>query len=113
MTAFAVDDSQPDFRAEAKKSGKRHPSLLREDLPELIDKLIEQPELGDRIRRLPAEVRKVRLGVRQQNLGSSGAYRLIYRVDRVSRVLQLLALYYKPEIPDIGFREIAARLSRL
>jgi hypothetical protein len=90
-----------------------HPSLLREDLPEAIERLSEQPESGEQIRCLPAEVRKVRLGVRQQNLGSRGAYRLIYRVDRTSNVLQLLALYYKPEIPDMSSRTIEARLSRI
>jgi hypothetical protein len=113
LPPFAIDDSQADFRAEARRAGKRHPSLLREDLPEIIEKLLEQPELGDQIRRLPAEVRKVRLGVRQQNLGPRGAFRLIYRVDRASRVLQLLALYYKPDIEDMSSRMIKARLSRL
>jgi hypothetical protein len=49
LPAFAIDLSHADFRADAKKAGKRHSSLLTEDLPDLIEKLLEQPELGDRI----------------------------------------------------------------
>jgi hypothetical protein len=56
-------------------------------------------------------VRKARVGVRQQNLGARGAYRLIYLVDRASLILQPLALYYKPDLPDIALREILIRLA--
>lgn len=112
MPAFAIDLSHPDFRADAKKAGKRHPSLLTEDLPNLIEKLLEQPELGDRIPGLSAEARKTRVGVRQQNLGPRGAYRLIYLVDREAKILQPLALYYKPDLPDMTARTILTRLIR-
>lgn len=112
MPVFAIDLSHPDFRADAKKAGKRHPSLLTEDLPDVIDMLLEQPELGDRIPGLSAEARKVRVGVRQQNLGPRGAYRLIYLVNREASILQPLALYYKPDLPDMATRTIITRLSR-
>jgi mRNA-degrading endonuclease RelE of RelBE toxin-antitoxin system len=111
LPAFAIDLSHPDFRNDAKRAGKRHPSLLKEDLPKLIDSLKEQPEIGDRISGLSAEVRKARVGVRQQNLGPRGAYRLIYRVNRETSVLQPLALYYKPDLPDLPLRAVLNRLA--
>lgn len=86
--------------------------MLTEDLPELIGKLLEQPELGDRIPGLSAEARKIRVGVRQQNLGPRGAYRLIYVVNREGKILMLLALYYKPDLSDMTPRAILTRLSR-
>jgi len=112
LPAFAIDLTHPDFRIDAKKAGKRHPTLLTQDLPDLIDKLLEDPELGDRILGLPAETRKARTGVRQQNLGARGAYRLIYLVDREQALLVPLALYYKPDLADVTMRSILLRLRR-
>jgi hypothetical protein len=110
LPAFAIDLSHPDFRADLKKALKRHPSLSTDDLPNLIDRILETPEIGDRIPGLVAETRKVRVGVRQQNLGPRSAYRLIYLVNRETRVLKPLALYYKPDLPDMPLRAILLRL---
>jgi hypothetical protein len=111
LPAFAIDLSHPDFRADAKKAFKRHPSLRTEDLPSLIDRILETPEIGDRIPGLPVEARKARIGVRQQNLGPRGAYRLVYLVNREMSVLQPVALYYKPDLPDLPLRAILNRLA--
>jgi hypothetical protein len=112
LPAFEIDVSHPDFGTDLKQAFKRHPSLRTEDLPNLINRILENPEIGDRIPGLPVEARKARIGIRQQNLGPRGAYRLIYWVNRETNILQPLALYYKPDLPDMPLRAILKRLAK-
>jgi mRNA-degrading endonuclease RelE of RelBE toxin-antitoxin system len=110
MPRFAIDAEQPAFLRDLRQAARRHPTLLRDDLPPLIERIAENPEEFPELIGLDAEVRKSRLGVRKAAIGKSGGYRLLFQVHRDVSVITLLALYYKPERTILSFEEIRRRM---
>jgi mRNA-degrading endonuclease RelE of RelBE toxin-antitoxin system len=111
MPKFTVDLELPAFLHDLKQALKRHPTILKDDLPLLIDKIAESPDLFPALVGLPVEVRKARMGVHRAQIGQSGGYRVLFQVDRKEAIVTLLALYYKPDYSILSLDEIRRRLA--
>jgi len=61
---------------------------------------------GEWIPGLGIQVRKIRLGVKKQNIGKRSGYRLIYLVDKEGKRITPLLLHYKPELALVPNDEI-------
>lgn len=97
MPKFRIDLTESTFRRDLEAARKRHPTIV-EDLTELFEALENDHTLGDWIPGLKAEVRKVRVGVRKQNIGKRGGYRLIYLVDREAQIIKPLFCHFKAQL---------------
>ena len=98
------------FERDLKAIRKRHPSLIREDLPELIRKIEEDPYQFVKLIGFPVDLRKARCAVRSARIGKSGGYRLIFQVEPDIALVYLLAIYYKPDDAVLSPLEIARRI---
>lgn len=106
--SFAVDVSV-NFKREAKRIYKRHPSLP-DDIAQLIESLEADPRQGTPIGR---SCYKVRLAIRSKGKGKSGGARVITCVVAVREVVYLLAIYDKSEqasLSDGRLRQLLAEL---
>jgi mRNA-degrading endonuclease RelE of RelBE toxin-antitoxin system len=90
---------------------KKFPKV-KVDLKALLESIEEDPTAGDRIPRHGLDLYKVRLGIKGQ-FGKSGGYRLIYQVDQNRKVVTLLALYFKPERPNLTDAEMKDRIDKI
>ena len=78
-------------------------------LPEQIDELIDQFEKGEfkgeRIAHsddpVSFDIFKLRLPNPDTDTGKAGGYRVIYLVVTVAKIVVLLTIYYKKELPDV------------
>ena len=112
MPQFAIDSTVGRFQRDLADAVRRHPSII-EDLRETLDKLENDPHIGVWVPGVDAEVRKVRVGVRKQNIGKSAGYRLLYLVEPDTKVIRLLFLHFKPRKAIILPGEISALLGKL
>ncbi len=110
MPKFRIDADLQPFLRDLKQVAKRHPSLLRHDLPELLELIAETPEIFPELVGLTEEVRKARVGVQKASIGKSGGYRLLFQVHRTVNVISLIAIYYKPDNAILAPAEIRRRL---
>ena len=112
MNSFSIDVSFPPFLIELKEAKKKFPSFPKHDLPATFEILEKNPRAGDQIPRVGADVFKIRIGVKGQ-FGKSGGYRLIYHVDMERLVITPIALYFKPDTPNLSDSEVAERFIKL
>ncbi len=111
MNPFRIDAEYPPFVRDYKAAVKKFPSLNR-DIKSTFEVLETNSRAGDAIPGYKEAVWKIRIGVKGQ-MGKSSGYRLIYHVDWSRQVITPLALYFKPETPQLSDAEIAARFERL
>ncbi len=86
------------FRVAYKQLKKRHKSL-EADFEELLRSLFENPMQGVE---LTGGARKIRLAITSKGRGKSGGARVIIRVRIVNDELQLLYIYDKADMDNIG-----------
>ena len=94
------------FEREAKRLGKRYPSL-RDDIKELGAEILENPHLGTD---LGGGLRKIRMAITSKGRGKSGGARVITFTVVVSVAeaeINLLYIYDKAERSSISKKEIA------
>ena len=112
MPQFRIDVSEPTFRRDLSSAKKKHPSIT-EDLAAMFSSLENDPSLGIWIPGLGAEVRKIRLGVKQQKVSARKGYRLVYKVDNENKVVTPLLFHYKPDIELVPEKEILKVLKQI
>lgn len=112
MPKFLIDLSEPTFKRDLGAAKKRHPSVIS-DLTALFQVLENDHTRGDWIPGLNAQVRKVRVGVKQSNIGKSNGYRLIYVVEEDKGVIRPLFFHFKPEIEMVSHEMILKTLSAI
>jgi mRNA-degrading endonuclease RelE of RelBE toxin-antitoxin system len=105
LPPFRIDLTEPTFLRDLRNAKKRH-STIAEDLRESLEALEKDYTLGQWIPGLSAHVRKMRLGVKSQNIGKRCGYRLIYIVDVDANKITPLLLHYKPELALVPNEEI-------
>lgn len=88
---------------------KKYPSL-KQDLQELVNKLLEEPRQGSA---LGKGCYKVRMAIASKGKGKSGGARVITCVRVVGEVVWLLTVYDKSEQADIKDNELAALIARI
>ncbi|GGF09668.1 mRNA-degrading endonuclease RelE, toxin component of the RelBE toxin-antitoxin system [Chishuiella changwenlii] len=96
----------PEFLKEAKKLGKKYPSL-KEDLSILFVELEQNPTLGTA---LGDNCYKVRLAIKSKGKGKSGEARIITHIIIDNETVFLLSLYDKSEKDSISNKEIKVLL---
>jgi len=96
----------PEFLKEAKKLGKKYPSL-KEDLSILFVELEQNPTLGTA---LEDNCYKVRLAIKSKGKGKSGGARIITHIIIDNETIFLLSLYDKSEKDSISNKEIKVLL---
>lgn len=107
MNSFTIDVSVPIFVQEYKQALKKFPSV-KNDISEAFGALEKSPEIGDAIPGYARALWKIRIGVKGR-FGKRGGYRLIYHLDSERSVITPVALYFKPDTPDLPAHEIAKR----
>ena len=108
MPRLTIDLKLQRFQRDLREAVKKHPSV-KDDLRETLDKLSKDDtfRIGDRIPGIAAHVRKTRVGVKQQNIGKSKGYRLIYLVDEGRRRIIPLCFHFKANKALVPPSEIA------
>lgn len=99
------------FEKEAKRLGKRYPSL-KDDLRALQKEILSNPQLGVD---LGGGLRKIRMKITSKGKGKSGGARvitftLIISIDETE--INLLYIYDKTERPSISMNEIEELLRK-
>ena len=112
MAKFVVDATLGRFQRDLVDARQRHPSVV-EDLSNTLERLADDPAIGAWIPNVGAEVRKVRVGVKKQNVGKSSGYRLIYLVERQAQIARLLCFHFKPKEALLRPDEIIAILKTM
>jgi len=111
LSLYRIDIAFAPLVSEYKSALKKFASF-KNDLTAALAVLERDPKSGDQLRYTADNVFKVRIGVKGQNIGKRGGFRLIYHVDPERKVVTLLALYFKPDTPSMSDAEIAARLGK-
>ena len=94
-----------EFLRQAKRLAKRYHSLA-DDLDDLQQELIKNPNIGDS---LGGGKRKIRLGVKSKGGGKRGGLRVITLnivVETTDTCVNLLTIYDKKEIQNVSERYI-------
>lgn len=112
LPQLKIDATSTTFQRDLNAAKKRHPTVLN-DVKVVLENLEENPSLGDWIPGVGEEVRKVRVGVKAQNVGKRNGYRLIYWIDRTSGIIRPLFFHFKPQVELIPPDEIARVLKQL
>ena len=97
----------PPFEKNFKRLKKKYFSL-KEDLLDLIERLSENPIIGDS---LGNSNYKIRLQITSKNKGKSGGARVITHVYVEKETVYLLAIYDKSEVESISQASINELLS--
>jgi mRNA-degrading endonuclease RelE of RelBE toxin-antitoxin system len=111
LNLYRIDLGFTDFVAEYKTLLKKFPTF-KNDLKQTLEDLEKDPKLGDQMPRVGNNTFKVRLGLKGQ-FGKRSGFRLIYHVDESRHVVTLLALYFKPDTPNLPDHEVAERFGKL
>jgi len=108
LPRLTIDLNLQRFQRDLREALKKHPSI-KDDLRDTLDKLSKDDafRLGDRIPGIPEHVRKIRVGVKQQNIGKSKGYRLIYLVDEGRQRITPLCFHFKASKALVPLTEIA------
>jgi mRNA-degrading endonuclease RelE of RelBE toxin-antitoxin system len=94
-----------EFERQAKRLTKRYRSLP-DDLEDLQQELMKNPEIGDN---LGGGKRKIRLGVKSKGGGKRGGLRVITLnvvIETTDTCVNLLTIYDKKEIQNVSERYI-------
>ena len=92
----------PFFEKQLKRLIKKYPSLKKE-YADLIDQLVEAPDLGTPIGN---NCYKIRVAIASKGRGKSGGARVITFLKVVESVVYLLSIYDKSEQSDISDKEL-------
>ena len=92
----------PFFEKQLKRLIKKYPSLKKE-YADLIDQLVEAPDLGTPIGN---NCYKIRVAIASKGRGKSGGARVITFLKVVESVVYLLSIYDKSEQNDISDKEL-------
>jgi mRNA-degrading endonuclease RelE of RelBE toxin-antitoxin system len=111
LSSFRIDLSFSSFVSEYKAAIKKFPAF-KKDFTKALEELENTPQAGDQIPRVGGNVFKIRIGLKGQ-FGKSGGFRLIYHVDFPRQVITPIALYFKPQIANLPYHEVAERFARL
>ena len=99
------------FEKDAKRLGKRYPSM-KSDIASLCEDILANPNLGTD---LSGGLRKIRMAITSKGHGKSGGARVITFTVIVSveeAVINLLTIYDKSERESISRSEILALLEK-
>jgi len=94
--------SIPLFDKQAKRLAKKFPSL-KNDLAQLVEKLIAEPEQG---KTLGNNFYKVRLAIASKGKGKSGGARVITYIKIVETTVYMTSIYDKSEKATITDKEL-------
>jgi mRNA-degrading endonuclease RelE of RelBE toxin-antitoxin system len=112
LSLYRIDVNFAPFASEYKAALKKFRSF-KDDLTAAFASLETNPEVaGDQLRYTADNVFKIRIGIKGQNIGKRGGFRLIYHIDVARKVITPLALYFKHEAPSMSDAEIADRLGK-
>jgi mRNA-degrading endonuclease RelE of RelBE toxin-antitoxin system len=111
LNSFRIDVSFATFISEFKAATKKF-KTFKADLIRAFEEIEKNPRAGDQIPRTGSDLFKIRLGVKGQ-IGKRGGYRLIYHVDWSRQVITPIALYFKPDVPNLPDAEVTRRFGEL
>lgn len=114
MPRLTIDLNLKRFERDLHEAVKKHPSV-KDDLRETLDELSKDDalRLGNRIPGIPEHVRKIRVGVKQQNIGKSKGYRLIYLVDEEMRRITPLCFHFKASKALVPLADLASIIQKI
>jgi hypothetical protein len=98
----------PDFKKFFKKLYRKYPSL-KADLQELIDTLIEKPDVGVN---LGHGVYKIRLAISSKGKGKSGGARVITYLVTEDNEVYLVFIYDKSQLENITNEQVLEMLKK-
>ena len=98
----------PDFKKFFKKLYRKYPSL-KADLQELIDTLIEKPDIGVN---LGHGVYKIRLAISSKGKGKSGGARVITYLVTEDNEVYLVFIYDKSQLENITNEQVHEMLKK-
>jgi len=99
----------PPFEKELKLLLKKYPSV-KNDIIELIAKLIKEPKMGIAIGN---DCYKIRMAITSKGKGKSGGARVITFVQIIETTIYLLSIYDKADTSNISDRILKERLKGL
>ena len=99
----------PTFDKQAKRLAKKYNSL-KEELGNLIDELLNNPEYGVGIGQ---NCYKIRLSIKSKGRGKSGGGRVITHVHIIDEVIFLLSIYDKSEKENLIENELDKLLEEI
>ncbi|KPK46343.1 MAG: hypothetical protein AMK74_00480 [Nitrospira bacterium SM23_35] len=85
----------------------------KDDLKKVIERLEEEPGIGDPIPGWNKEVWKIRITSSDVEKGKRGGFRLIYLWKAGEFKVYLLAVYFKGEKEEISKKEVERLLKKL
>jgi mRNA-degrading endonuclease RelE of RelBE toxin-antitoxin system len=97
------------FEKQAKRLIKKYPSL-KVELNQLISSLADNPEQGSFIGN---NCYKIRLAIASKGKGKSGGARVITNLVIKEKIVYLISIYDKSEIPSISGNDIEALLKQI
>ena len=97
------------FEKQAKRLIKKYPSL-KVELNQLISSLADNPEQGSFIGN---SCYKIRLAIASKGKGKSGGARVITNLVIKEKIVYLISIYDKSEIPSISSNDIEALLKQI
>jgi len=86
---------------------------IKDDLKKVVERLEEEPGIGDPIPGWNKEIWKIRIASSDVEKGKRGGFRLIYLWKVGQFKVYLLAVYYKGEKEEISKKEVERLLKKL
>jgi len=99
----------PAFEKELKSLLKKYPSV-KNDIIELVAKLIKEPKMGVAIGN---DCYKIRMAITSKGKGKSGGARVITFVQIIETTIYLLSIYDKADTSNISDKILKERLKGL
>ena len=99
----------PAFEKELKSLLKKYPSV-KNDIIELVAKLIKEPKMGIAIGN---DCYKIRMAITSKGKGKSGGARVITFVQIIETTIYLLSIYDKADTSNISDKILKERLKGL
>jgi mRNA-degrading endonuclease RelE of RelBE toxin-antitoxin system len=98
----------PDFKKSFKKLAKKYPSL-KVDLQQLIDTLIENPNIGTN---LGHNLYKIRMAISSKSKGKSAGARVITFIVSDDQEVYLVQIYDKSHLENLSKNQISELLKK-
>ena len=99
----------PPFEKELKSLLKKYPSI-KNDIIELVTKLIKEPNMGIAIGN---DCYKIRMAITSKGKGKSGGARVITFVQIIETTIYLLSIYDKADTSNLSDKILKERLKGL
>lgn len=100
------------FKRSLKRLKKKYPHV-KEDIEEVVQLLVQFPDVGSSIPGYSHKIWKVRAKCRDIKKGKRAGYRVIYFWERGKEIIYLLFVYIKHEKADVSKDEIEKLLQDL